>query len=121
MPNPQAGGPPRVDCPRLFIQCIRSYPPYLEAVSTIRNPRTLHAEVTGTHPTWCCVPLCVHWVIGSHVCNILHQLLRLYDIADVIIEDVREFSWRSTGGTETERPQHTECSNSTEKMIKDHN
>jgi len=42
MPNPQAGGPPRVDCPRLFIQCIRSYPPYLEAVSTIRNPMTGH-------------------------------------------------------------------------------
>ena len=27
-PNPQAGGPPLVGCPRLFIQYIRSYPPY---------------------------------------------------------------------------------------------
>jgi hypothetical protein len=26
-PNPQAGGPPRVGCPRLLIQYIRSYPP----------------------------------------------------------------------------------------------
>jgi len=27
-PNPQAGGPPLVGCPRLLIQYIRSYPPY---------------------------------------------------------------------------------------------
>jgi len=27
-PNPQAGGPPLVGCPRLIIQFIRSYPPY---------------------------------------------------------------------------------------------
>jgi len=27
-PNPQAGGPPLVGCPRLLIQCIHSYPPY---------------------------------------------------------------------------------------------
>ena len=26
-PNPQAGGPPRVGCPRLLIQYIHSYPP----------------------------------------------------------------------------------------------
>jgi len=45
-PNPQAGGPPTVGCPRLLIQYIRSYPPYLEAVSSIRNPRTRHAVVT---------------------------------------------------------------------------
>jgi hypothetical protein len=45
-PNPQAGGPPTVGCPRLLIQDIRSYPPYLEAVSSIRNPRTRHAVVT---------------------------------------------------------------------------
>jgi hypothetical protein len=29
-PNPQSGGPPTVGCPRLLIQYIRSYPPYLE-------------------------------------------------------------------------------------------
>jgi hypothetical protein len=28
-PNPQAGGPHTVSCPRLLIQYIRSYPPYL--------------------------------------------------------------------------------------------
>jgi hypothetical protein len=38
-PTPQAGAPPSVGCPRLLIQHIRSYPPYLEAVSSIRNPR----------------------------------------------------------------------------------
>ena len=28
LPTPQAGGPPLVGCPQLFIQYIRSYPPY---------------------------------------------------------------------------------------------
>jgi hypothetical protein len=46
-PNPQAGGPPPVGCPRLLIQYIRSYPPYMEAVSSIRNLRTRHAVVTA--------------------------------------------------------------------------
>jgi hypothetical protein len=45
-PNSQAGGPSLVGCPRLIIQYIRSCPPYLEAVSSIRNPRTRHAVVT---------------------------------------------------------------------------
>jgi len=27
-PNPQAGGPPLVGCPRLLIEYIRSYPPH---------------------------------------------------------------------------------------------
>jgi len=31
-PNIQSGGPHPVGCPRLLIQYIRSYPPYLEAV-----------------------------------------------------------------------------------------
>ena len=31
-PNPHAGGPPIVGCPRLLIQYIRNYPPYLEAI-----------------------------------------------------------------------------------------
>jgi hypothetical protein len=47
MPNPQAGGPPLIAYPRLIIQYIRSYPPYLEAVSSIRKLRTRHAV-----PTW---------------------------------------------------------------------
>jgi hypothetical protein len=45
-PNPQAGRPPLVGCPRLLIQYIRSYPPYLEAFSSNRNLRTRHAVVT---------------------------------------------------------------------------
>jgi hypothetical protein len=49
-PNPQAGGPPLIGCPRLLIQYIRSYPPYLEAVSSIRNLRTRHGVVTMNPP-----------------------------------------------------------------------
>jgi hypothetical protein len=45
-PKPQAEGPPLVGCPRLFIQYIRSYAPYLEVVSFIRHLRTRHAVVT---------------------------------------------------------------------------
>jgi hypothetical protein len=37
-------------CPRLLIQYIRSYPPYLEAVSSIRKLRTRHAVVTRDTP-----------------------------------------------------------------------
>jgi hypothetical protein len=50
MPNPQAEGPLLVGCPRLLIQYIRSYPPYLEAVFSIRNLRTRHALVTRDPP-----------------------------------------------------------------------
>jgi hypothetical protein len=39
-PNFQTGGPSLVGCPRLLIQYICSYPPYLEGVSSIRNLRT---------------------------------------------------------------------------------
>jgi hypothetical protein len=49
-PNPQDGGPPLVGCPRLLIQYIRSYPPYLEGVSSIHNLRTRHAVVTRNPP-----------------------------------------------------------------------
>jgi hypothetical protein len=43
-PTPQTGGPPLVGCPRLRIQYIRSYPPYLEAVSSIRRLRLKSME-----------------------------------------------------------------------------
>jgi hypothetical protein len=47
-PTPQAGGQPLAGCPRLLIQYIRSYPPHWGR-SSIRNLRTRHAVVTGTH------------------------------------------------------------------------
>jgi hypothetical protein len=50
MPNPQDGGPPLFCCPRVLIQYICSYPPYLEGVSSIRNLRTRHAVVTRDSP-----------------------------------------------------------------------
>jgi hypothetical protein len=49
MPNTQAGGPPLVGRLRLLIQYIHSYPPYLEAVSSIHNLRMRYAMVTR-HP-----------------------------------------------------------------------
>jgi hypothetical protein len=49
-PNPQARGPPLVGCPRLLIQYIRSYPPHLETISSVRNLRTRHAVVTRDPP-----------------------------------------------------------------------
>jgi hypothetical protein len=45
-PNPQSGGQPIVGCLRLFIPYIRSFPPHLEGVSSIRNLRTFHAVAT---------------------------------------------------------------------------
>jgi hypothetical protein len=45
-PNPKSGGPPIVGYSGLLIQYIRRFPPYLEAVSSIRNPRMRHAAVT---------------------------------------------------------------------------
>jgi hypothetical protein len=51
-PNLQAGEPPLFGCPRLFIQYIRSCPPYLETVSSIRKLRTRHAVVTRNYLTW---------------------------------------------------------------------
>jgi hypothetical protein len=48
-PTP-AEGPPLVGCLRLLIYYIRSYPPYMEAVSSIRNLRTRHAVVTKGPP-----------------------------------------------------------------------
>jgi hypothetical protein len=51
--NPQAEGSPLIGCPPLLIQYIRSFPPYLYAISSIPKLRTCHAVVTGTHRrTW---------------------------------------------------------------------
>jgi hypothetical protein len=50
----QAEVSPLIGCPQLLIKYIRNYPPYLEAVSFIRNPRTRHDVVTGAHITWFC-------------------------------------------------------------------
>jgi hypothetical protein len=44
-------------CLQLLLQYIRSYPPYLEAVSSIRNQRTCYAVVTWD-------PLNIDWHIN---------------------------------------------------------
>ena len=43
-PNPEAGGPPLVGCPRLLIQLIRSYPPYRRP---ILHPQPYDAPCRG--------------------------------------------------------------------------
>jgi len=45
LPNLQAGGPPLVGFLQLLIQYIHSYPPYLEAATSICNLRLYHALV----------------------------------------------------------------------------
>jgi hypothetical protein len=51
-PAPKLEDHPLVCFPQQLIQYIRSYPPYLEAVSSICNLRTCHAMVTRDPPTW---------------------------------------------------------------------
>jgi hypothetical protein len=51
-PTPKAGGPPLVGCLRLLIHYIRSYPPYIEAIYSIRNLRTCNAMVTRDPLNW---------------------------------------------------------------------
>jgi hypothetical protein len=53
MPNPQAGGPPHVGSPRLLIQYICSYPPYLEQLrglgyGTVEGSREHGNEPVGS-------------------------------------------------------------------------
>jgi hypothetical protein len=50
--NPQAGGTPLVGCPRLLIQYIRSYPPYLEDFPTSATWGRATLWWQGTHLTW---------------------------------------------------------------------
>jgi len=52
-PNPHAGGPPLLGCLRLHIQDTRRPFP-------IRNPKTHHAVVTGTHFSEKEHTLCLH-------------------------------------------------------------
>jgi hypothetical protein len=49
-PTPKLEEHPLVGCPRLLIQYIRSYPPCLKGVSSIRNLRTRHAVVRRDPP-----------------------------------------------------------------------
>jgi hypothetical protein len=52
MPNHQARGPPLVGCPRLLIQYIRSYPPYLEDFPPSATWGCAMPWWQGTHLTW---------------------------------------------------------------------
>jgi hypothetical protein len=41
--NPQSGGLPLISCPLLLIQYFCSYPPHMDAISSIHNLRAHHA------------------------------------------------------------------------------
>jgi hypothetical protein len=93
-PTPKLEGHSPVCCPWLLIQYIRSYPPYLKAISSIRNLRTRCAMVTNL--TWerkwlveeigvnTKVNLCdfnLQEPIGSEILEQFHQLTRLHTIS----------------------------------------
>jgi hypothetical protein len=82
--DPKAGGLPLTGCPRLLIQYIRSYPPCLEAVSLIRNPRTRHAMVIGTH-----VPVAI-------TTELVIMNLRLLLASSCILKHFKESKWKSS-------------------------
>jgi len=72
LPNIQAGGLPLIGCLLLLIQYICSYPPYLEAISSIHNLRMWHAIVTGTHIAWTLWNLTVlFWWCGVLLQNVV--------------------------------------------------
>jgi hypothetical protein len=48
--TPKLEGPPLVCCPQLLVQYIHSYPPYLEAVSSICNLRRTHIKMNYELP-----------------------------------------------------------------------
>ena len=60
-PNPQAGGPPLVGCPRLLIQFIRSYSPYRRP---FLYPQTEDASCRGDRD-----PLTQESIFSEIICN----------------------------------------------------
>jgi len=74
LPNHEAGGPPLVSSLQQLIQYSCTYPPYLEAVSSIiRDSRMCHTMMTGTHITW----------------DKLQELLSLHHIRILLIKQLK--------------------------------
>jgi hypothetical protein len=69
MPNPHAGGPPPVGCMRLLVQYIRSYPSYLEGVSSMHNLRMRHAMVTRDPPNMGTEFIELHYMLCKQIQN----------------------------------------------------
>jgi hypothetical protein len=103
-PTPQTGGPPLVVCPRLLIQCIRSYPPYPEAVppSATRGCAmlwwqgpTFHGERDPLIILQAILPkLCMHFFFALRSARLTHLIL-LHLITLIIFGE--EFkSWSSS-------------------------
>jgi hypothetical protein len=72
MPNLQAGRSALIRCLQMLIQYIRSYLPYLEGVSSIRNMRMRLAVVTRDPPN-----MAVIVRVGNTVVNNLRAKLSL--------------------------------------------
>jgi hypothetical protein len=78
MPNPLAGGPPLVGCPRQLIQYIPRYPPYLEAVSCTSNLRTRHAVVARDPPIMALLLVWLPEVSGGYFPNSPRVCMRIH-------------------------------------------
>jgi hypothetical protein len=68
-PNPQAGGPPLVGCPRLLIPFIRSYPPHQR---TFLHLQLEDAPCRGDRDplTWVKIPQSV-FIVGTVECRLI--------------------------------------------------
>ena len=72
-PNTQDRGPTHVGCPLLLIQYIFVATHHIEGRSSIRNLRTRHAVVTGTHLSrdflhlYVCVYIYIYIYIYIHI------------------------------------------------------
>jgi hypothetical protein len=83
-PKPQAEGPPLVGCAQLIIQYFHSYALFLEAVSSIRNPRTRHAVLTRDPPN-------ISWGRSEpEIClSLLHRPLYLLSLSLISFRNVK--------------------------------
>ena len=78
-PNPQAGGPPLVGCPRMLIQFIRSYPPYRRP---FLYPQPENVPCCGDRD-----PLYMVWIIVPFI--ITRIVLKVSVITDLIKRQMR--------------------------------
>ena len=89
-PNPQAGGPPLVGFPRLFIQYIRSYPPYRRP---FLHPQPVDAPCRGDRghcgAEICVLLLIIHCVVWS-VFYLMHFLGQCIEFSQVVFGAARD-------------------------------
>ena len=91
-PNPQAGGPPLVGCPRLFIQFIRCHPPYRRP---FLHPQPEDAPCPGDRDPQ--TRLSTHWKL-KYTRSQIPFVSRLLVFLDVEFRFLREWDIRHQGG-----------------------